>query len=225
MTLSTDWEVEQTWGSHQPLLQAVLEVLKPNSALECGCGNFSTPRLHSHVKELITVEHDQPWAQKIMKRFPHDPPLHSWVVHPISANNSTPIEDMDQGAVKGLVKFYQDLAKQIKSVDLLFVDTYRCARVIAVEALLPKARWIILHDLEPASIPWYGWDHLEPRMSVKGMFCYYHRPEGKIAQTHQIPWTFLFTKGCLSEEQFSQMNVVVKRESFRLWTQEVGLDG
>jgi len=47
MTLENAWQVEQTWGSHQPVLKAVLEVLKPFSVVECGCGNYSTPLLRS----------------------------------------------------------------------------------------------------------------------------------------------------------------------------------
>jgi hypothetical protein len=174
------------------------------------------------VKELITVEHDQPWAKKIMERYPTNS-NHQWIVHPLPANNSTSIEDLHPTDVRSLKAFYQEIAERMVPVDLLFVDTYRCARVVAVESLLQKARWMILHDVEPLSIPWYGWEKLSDRL--KSLACYYHRPQGYIAKTHHIAWTLLAAHDHLSIEQLGLLNTVVRRESFKLWSTEVELDG
>lgn len=222
MTLETAWQVEQVWGSHQPVLKAVLEILKPLSVVECGCGYFSTPLMHSHSSQLLILEHDSFWAHRMMKEFPKALDKHLWKVFPISGHNGTKIEELPGEEVQRIKAFYEQVMREIKSFDLLFVDTYCCARVLAFQILQSKASFIILHDVEPLSIPWYGYHQLEE--DLKGWEQYLFRPEGCINQAHKIPWTLLCAKQEISPEQLQLMSQVTIRESQRLWNMDVSLE-
>jgi len=119
MTLENTWQVEQTWGSHQPILKAVLEVLKPSSVVECGCGNYSTPLLRSSVSQLLTLEHDVSWAHRIMKDFPEEHNKHHWKIYNISGHNETPVKEIPLKEVQRIRIFYEAVEKEAKSFDLL----------------------------------------------------------------------------------------------------------
>ena len=218
MTLLTPWEIEQTWGSHQPLLRGVLEVLRPLSAVECGCGNFSTPLLRSRVPELVTVEHDARWAEATRKKFP-ETPAHRWILHPIPARNGTDPAAMPEDDLRLLQEFYSGLAKSLPPYGFLFVDTYRCARVPAALALAPQADVVLLHDAEPSSRDFYRYHLLDAMW--RGWHRYEHRPEGRVARTHALPWTALYSREPLPLEA---MQAPIVRESMRLWGQEVRLE-
>ena len=74
MSLDTEKHIEQTWGSHKPVLQAIMEVLNPQSVVECGCGGYSTPIIERYAKSIISIEHDVAWSKKqkaISKHIDH----------------------------------------------------------------------------------------------------------------------------------------------------------
>lgn len=213
MTLETEQHVEQTWGSHQPVLRAVLEVLEPEEAIELGCGNYSTPHLQACVGDLLTVEHDPNWATKILQKHPARDG-HKWIVHPFRCENATAIADLPEGEWEAINDFYKSLAATMTHCDFLFVDTFRAARVPAVLKMAKLADVVLLHDLEGNSPQYYEYDRLGHFLEHSNPYHYMHRPEGMVNGIHKVPWTALYSRRSLPLEE---MNMVIHRESERLW--------
>ena len=218
MVLSTEREIQQTWGSHQPVLKAVLEVLRPRSAVECGCGIFSTPFLQT-VPAIHTIEHAPGWAARMCTRYA-PPPHHRWTIHRFgSFKNSTKFEDVTKEEYQQVCKWYTNLAAREQQFDFLFVDTFTICRVPATETLGPKAQVILIHDVEPASRDHFEWPRLET--FLEGWRKYIHKPDGVVAKRHQIPWTGLYSRNLLD---LDGLNKVVRRESMALWGLDAGLE-
>lgn len=56
------------YGTHFPVLAAVMRRASQDPVLELGCGHFSTPMLHLMCagQRLVTVETDSQWMQKFL---------------------------------------------------------------------------------------------------------------------------------------------------------------
>jgi len=201
-------EKETTWGSHLPVLTAVLEVLRPQSALECGCGIFSTPLLR-RVPRLHSIEHSAGWARAVRGRYPPTPG-HSWTVERVPTTCSKPAPEVDPKRVETIQAFYRALALEEAPVDLLFVDTFAACRVPAVLALGPKAQWIVVHDLEPPGREHYGWPRLDAFFEDWKQYVY--RPP------HGSAWTGLASREPLDLDNLSHAAL---HEARRLWGQDV----
>jgi len=210
MGLTKKWDIERTWGSHQALLKAVLEVLKPESAVECGCGNYSTPHLRS-VPHLTTIEHDPRWATQIRHHYSPSE-SHQWLVQQFQAKNQTRISELPPGEFDKMNFYYKTIAGGLGHHNLLFVDTFTACRVPAVLHLGDLAEQIIIHDLEPPGPEVYEWERLDDFLSQWNS--YIHKPLGHVGHGHQIPWTGLYSKTPLP---LDQLNEAMKPESERLW--------
>jgi len=218
MTLETPFQIEQTWGSSQAVLKGVMEGLKPKRVVECGCGNFSTPLL-CPVESLITIEHDMKWAQEISLKFP-DSASHQYLIHPIAmTKNGTAHADVHSYTLQNTFRFYKIVARRIGQIDFLLVDTFRCARVIAATHLSPQADVIMLHDVRPSSREYYQYHKLDKLFEK--WYRYEHRPKGNVCKGHFIPWTALYSRKPLN---LALLQPAIKKESLRLWKQEVGLE-
>lgn len=209
MGLIKKWDIERTWGSHQPVLKAVLEVLKPNSAIECGCGDYSTPFLQK-VPKLITIEHDSRWAEKMRVQYPLS--THRWLIKTFNAKNPTRIDELPAGEFKKICDYYENLEKDFDAFDLLFVDTFTVCRVPAVFSLGGISEYIIIHDLEPPGPEVYQWEMLDD--FFKGWNKWIHKPIGHVAKIHQIPWTGLYSR---TELPIKEINEAMFDECTRLW--------
>lgn len=218
MTLSTKEEIAQTWGSHQPVLKAVLQVLKPRRAIECGCGDFSTPHFQSYVPNLLTIEHDPRWADVVMSRY-KPWRAHKWLVKSFQATNSTGIDDLPAGEWEKILAYYKNQGQTLTACDFLFVDTLRSARVPAVLGLSCLTPVLLLHDLEHTSPAFYQYERLTEHL--EGWHCCMLRPSGKIAKTHRIAWTALYSRDVLD---LDALNIVVRKESQKLWGKDFGLE-
>lgn len=210
MGLTSEWDIERTWGSHQALLKAVLEVLEPFSAIECGCGNFSTPFLQQAVPVLTTIEHDVRWASMLKAKLPAA--SHNWILKAFKAKNATRISELPPEEFDSICEYYGKLATELDQVDLLFVDTFTACRVPATLSLGTLAKHIIIHDLEPPGPVVYEWARLDEFLKTRKK--YIHMPMGQIGGRHQIPWTGLFS---LEELPLDDLNKAMEPESRRLW--------
>jgi len=232
MGLTKQEDIAKTWGSHQPLLKAVLEVLKPKSAVECGCGDFSTPHM-KWIPYLTTIEHDPRWAKIIQNEYPwrlgkidenspggvkKSPIKWNWYIERFEAKNPTRISELPTGEFDNICYYYQRLATEFKPFDLLFVDTFTACRVPAVLYLGTLAEYIIIHDLEPPGPEVYEWERLDD--FLKGWKQYLHKPMGHVGNGHQIPWTGLFSR---KEIPLDELNKAMEPESIRLWKEHTPL--
>lgn len=199
-------EIERTLGSHQPLLKAVLQVLRPRKAIELGCGPFSTAHLVG-VPNLLTITHDRKMANQVQSAYPQFP-THNWVIEKFQGVTA----ETKRGALSDDVEerigfFYSMIGSSTSMVDLLFVDTFPCCTIPAVLALAKKAKCVILHNVEPSAYERYGWRALDIVMSCRKK--YIHRPPKQ--QTH---WTGVFSTGRLP---LREINAIVRNESIDLW--------
>lgn len=213
-------EIEQIWGSHKPLLKAVMKVLQPLIAVECGCGEYSTPII-KQANHLLTIEHDHVWAKKCVEAYPSEQSAsrsHKWIVQKFRAQNPMRIADLPDGEYDIIVDFYKETAMGMGFFDLLFVDTFACCRVPAVLALAPKAKWMIIHDLEPPGLEVYEWGRLDKflRPWTKVIL----KPPG-IVRHSPIPWTMLCVKGSIP---VNELNEVILPEGRELWDVDCELE-
>ena len=112
------------YATHLPVLQFLMDNLRPDRILEFGIGEFSTPLLLSQGSELITVETDVEWLARMTQRNEKHTVVH-W------PNDC-------------VADFLLDFRMQ--GFDLAFVDGPVDSRVTCVERLFWRARVIVIHD-------------------------------------------------------------------------------
>lgn len=215
MSLDTEEQVRQTWGSHIPVLMAVMKNYPPKTVLECGCGNYSTPIVQMSPN-VLTIEHDCKWADEVKTKYPSKEGFtHNFIVYPVPAYNHTQRSQMNPDMLKNFDNLYVDWARNFqktkRSFDLLFVDTFSAARVPAVLAFRKFAQMFIIHDVEPGSWEYYDWHLIEP---CEGFHCYLFRPEGYINTHHRIPWTRLYSR---QELDVQLLQKTIDEEAMKLW--------
>ena len=205
MALVTYDNIKKVWGSHIPLTNAAMEILKPESVIECGCGNFSTPIL-SAAKRHTVIEHNLEWANHCLNRWPDA----DYKLQPVfeTGHNDASREELNQ-----ILDWYAEWAVTLDPVDLLFVDTVTKCRVPAFDMLAPQAEVIILHDTDPDSWQHYGFNALY----TGGLHHYQLQPLGKV-NGHKIEWTSLFSRKrlCLGDWE-----VKIKPPAAGLWGPDV----
>ncbi len=186
--------------------------MKPYSAIECGCGDFSTPLLRTYIHQLVTIEHDNRWAKLVQDQCPASP-QHLWLVKPLEGGikNPTAAADLLPAQREAITSIYKERAQELAPYDLLFMDTFRAGRVSAVKELLPKAKMLVLHDVEGPSYDYYQFGELEE--ILKGLHRYEHRPNREVSG-HSVPWTALYTR---SPIDLDKVNEHVAIEAERLW--------
>jgi len=219
MSLDTPWQIEQTWGSNQAVLKGVVEGLHPHSALECGCGYFSTPILRGGVPLLMTIEHDRAWVKKIQKDFPPSDSHWYYSLEFPGLVNGTAHADVASDIKQHLDRFYREAFLDYAPYGFVLIDTFRCARVSAALALAPRTGLMMLHDVRPSSRDFYRYHELDE--TFKDWHRYEHRPQGMINKAHIIPWTALYSREPLD---LDALQGPIIKESERLWDQSVGLE-
>lgn len=133
--------IVEEYGTHLPILDAILGPHPPGVALEFGMGLNSTSRLLRHSRLLFSVEHNPAWYDRTLKslRKEHFPGVHAPILWPTES-----VEDfLDQ--THGL------------QFDVALVDGPGASRVACARALMGRARFIVLHDTEAVC---YAWDSL-----------------------------------------------------------------
>lgn len=217
MSLVNPQDIEKVWGSHQPVLRSVLNILKPERVVECGTGFYSTPTIMDHSKKSIHIEHDPVWYKRVRDCYSIATIRSIWYLKDFRAGNATAIQELPSGEFENICTYYKGMAKIIDYCDMLFVDTFRAARVPALMYLGPISRNIILHDLEGNSPAYYEYDRVKGSLTTH-FWRYTYRPKGYI-NGHVIPWTNLYTS--LPISSFDELNKDACFESRRLWGMDV----
>jgi hypothetical protein len=219
MSLDTAWQVEQTWGSNQPALKGVVNGVTPRRALECGCGNYSTPLLRNGCESLCTVEHDATWMHEVQKNMPETATHEYRHLHLPGVKNGTARSDVSPDVLISIDTFYRHIVAGDGFWNFILIDTFRSVRVLAAAILLDHTDLLMLHDVEPKSRDFYGYHALDADLA--GWHRYEHRPLGFINSVHQIPWTALYSREPLD---LDAMQPHVIADSERLWGLSVGLE-
>jgi hypothetical protein len=222
MSLVDPFQIHQVWGSHIPPLTAVLRTLKPDLTVECGTGLYSTPIILRYSKQTIHIEHDSVWLDKV-KAVCGNRDSATWYFRRFNAFNSTSIDELPKGEFDEMMNYYLGISAMFVAgrIDLLFVDTFRPCRVPALTHLGPKAKMIILHDMEKDSPRYYKYDMVED-MLKRDFYVYHYRPLGEI-NGHTIPWTDFYVRkqaGLMNAQSLTvmeELNYIAGRESHNLW--------
>jgi hypothetical protein len=213
----------QLHGSHTPILAALLQLLHPRKAIECGCGNYSTPLLASHVPQLTTIEHDPAWAQRMQAvcfRMGHH-----WLIEPIPGlpgviSCETPPAELNATQIQALGRLYGGYTEQLDPPDLLFVDTFACARVFALAALAPMSDVVVLHDSEPAVAAYYRLQDALPFLDRPHPRNHYSYRPGVIIDGRSVPHTDLWSR---RELDIAALQSVADPLALELWGQTAPL--
>ena len=137
---------EFKWGSHKPILQAIMEAFDPTGILELGCGNYSTKFLYSFNKPLTSIDTDKAWIKKIAKELP---PRDNFKIihHPFfdykRSNKPSLIPDQHANMA---IKFYKKFLSP--EYNFLFIDHDAGVRGRTLTALYKYFDIIAFHDAE-----------------------------------------------------------------------------
>ncbi len=152
---------DYSWSTHQPLLQTILEIFKPELIMELGVGKYSTPVFTKYnFKELICVECDNNWLQSVKDTIVLKENI-NFIYHDLGKDITlgTFPHQLTEKQRFDITQYYQELSKEIfkKSTQpkFLFVDNHTCCRTIAINTLYKNFDIIAYHDCEPAGIKWY----------------------------------------------------------------------
>lgn len=158
-------ENDYAWSTHQPLLNALLDVFKPKTVLELGTGLFSTPIFISrNLNKLVCIENDEGWFNRMNGEFGNkcDMKLHKLEN---DLNVRTFLRQLTSNQKETIVRYYEALAKSIQDDNLnpklLFVDNFACCRSLAINTLHKDFDIVVYHDCEPAGITFYEYHFVE----------------------------------------------------------------
>jgi Glycosyltransferase sugar-binding region containing DXD motif len=174
------------YGSHLPLTRIIGRHLPTAVTVECGSGDISTGHLLRQSREFWAVEHDSGWAEVTRNRFSDDSRFHIITRGlPIIATTEHP--QMTTAQIEKTRVAYQGIAAELPAeIDLLFVDTFSGARIIALEALAARAKTVVIHDTHPPH-NWTAYCYDRFAASVPNWIHLSLQPDG-------YPWTDLFTR-------------------------------
>lgn len=211
MGMTDPRHIEQTWGSHMPFLTAMMETLVPTYAVECGCGEYSTPIIEKYAKSFLTIEHDAGWAKKVQKRTRSNQ-FHFWEVASFGGvHNSTRRCELTGSQLIDIERWYKAQTWAM-NIPFLFIDTFTACRVPAMQNFSKYANIVMMHDMEGNSPIHYDFPLIGDLMDD------WHRyrlaPEGKIDGQYQIPWTDVWSREPLRLEPLQR---IVRREADKLW--------
>lgn len=193
-------EKAKMWGSHIPLLHAVMRSMRIRRIVECGMGPSSTPLFLSYEPSLLrSYEHDERWFNKVVSGVSKCPAFIPELVRLRSGiSGNTRRQSATQEEVAELDEVYARIASELggtESIDLLFVDTIAAARLSALRQLQRLSRIVVIHDTEPEHFHGYCYDRFVSECGNQ-----YWRYSYRLS--HGIPWSDVFTRERLPLKNF-----------------------
>jgi hypothetical protein len=183
------------WSTHQPLIQATIELYLPIFILELGIGTNSTPIFINSGAKLLCVEHNKEWIDYIKTKYGEIEIIQHKLNDKIKL--ATHLYDIDEITKNEISGFYNDFQIPQLNPNLLFVDQYTCCRTLSINSLGPKFDIIIYHDCQPAGIPWYSYDLI----NINGYNKYFLKASSS--------WTGLMVKENV-DLGFDKLNNIIK---------------
>jgi hypothetical protein len=122
-------------GTHVPVLNAITEVFKIDSALEFGSGIWSTFILTKNCKKVTSIEYDKIWANYVENEYSH------------RRNLNVIVRELPT------YKFLDDIKENF---DLIFVDDidHNEHRRFCLEKSFYRAPFIVIHDTHSTTMGW-----------------------------------------------------------------------
>lgn len=161
------------WSTHQPVVRAMVELIKPELILELGVGRYSTPLFvrFPYAQKIIHVESEQGWLDLVKKEnLGSITPKSEFRHHDLSGLGIESIKTLpsmlSEHQTNEINKYYNALAHEITTMpyksSIIFTDGFASCRKSTVDCLTSVTDVMIFHDAEkPAA---YGYDKLEPKL-------------------------------------------------------------
>ena len=159
--MTPDW----AWATHQPMIQALLEIYKVDYILEIGVGNYSTPLFLQNGKEYKGIEQDPIWIERIKSKFV-DADIQ---LHEVDFEVSEKYSNLTDKQIYDVCSYYSNLKQDIEGkqgIKLLFVDCFAASRMYAINILWKLFDIVIFHDSHPRVRKIYGYDRLKPNYKL-----------------------------------------------------------
>jgi len=136
---------KETWGSHIPVNQAILQTFDVKGVVELGVGFFSTPVFLSGCDNVLSIETDSVWVDEVSGQFnPHI--NHKIVFHDIApASRTTNRSSLPESFFDEVTKFYK--AIDMSEYNLLFIDCASPIRYHSFQILADQFDIVVLHDV------------------------------------------------------------------------------
>lgn len=132
------------WATHQPLILAMMEYIKPKFILELGIGIYSTPLFLKTDVKYLGVENDKGWIEKLKEKYDIE------IIHHdlIDFIDGIPLTALSEEQKTRITKFYDNVPIPDITERLLFVDQYSGCRTLSINVLKTKFNYIIFHDYD-----------------------------------------------------------------------------
>jgi|TARA_R110000744_G_scaffold379925_2_gene499198 hypothetical protein len=156
------------WSTHQPVTNAMLEVLKPELVVEIGTGRYSSPGLiTSNALKTIHIDNEPGWIDLVKKENAeiitdkNEFRIHDIIPLGIASLKVLPSE-LNPMQKESIDNYHTELAAEIKAMNykstMIFTDGFASCRKSSVDLLTSGVDSMIFHDAEkPAA---YGYDNL-----------------------------------------------------------------
>jgi len=129
------------WASHQPLINAILDLYDPKFVLELGVGMYSTPLFR--YRNAMFIENDKEWIEKMEAEFGVN--IH---YHETEINDFDLVDDLTEDQREDLIRYYVTVKIPELKPNLLFVDNMPSCRVIAIKSLKHRFDIVMFHDFD-----------------------------------------------------------------------------
>jgi hypothetical protein len=207
------------WGSHKPLLQALIDVFAPYFIMELGIGIHSTPILSKKCTKYVGVEQDYKWIEKMLN-FP-DFQFVKIIHHASDIKIGQRFDDLTINQIDGLIGFYTMLKNSVIELSqgeysMLFVDNYPGCRTLAINTMFDAFDIICYHDSE--AVDWYNYNFDE---NLKNNYNHYTLTTD-IVGTRDIVGTSVFIKKELKELSAELKHIV--RQYVEKYAEENNMD-
>lgn len=142
---------KQTWGSHVPLNNAILDTFDINGVIELGAGLFSTPQLFKNTAKAISVEQDQKWIDTIRNDIKED--ANHKIIEAIPPSNIIRSTNRSEIPQQVFDEFNGVLNTHITDeYNMMFVDCYSGFRYEALVKHHTKFDIVTFHDYHPRGV-------------------------------------------------------------------------
>lgn len=168
--MSFDVDNHYSWATHQPMIKAVMDLLKPDFVMELGSGYHSTLVFKDYWVKLLSIDDNKEWVDYLNITYNLDIVWHQTGIENANIKyTDLPKEDRDK-----LHSFYKGLLKELShKKNLLFVDNFTSGRYPAIKELKDYFWAVIYHDCQPEGIEQFSYNLIDP----KGFNRYYLKSE------------------------------------------------
>jgi len=132
------------WATHQPMIKTVMDLYAPKFVLELGPGNYSTSLFLMYDIQLLSIENDIDWCEKIENEYHQAVLFHDLG----SIKDEDKFSDLTRKERHEVRTYYRQLEIPVIKPNLLFIDHFQSIRTIAINTLKSRFDLIIYHDCD-----------------------------------------------------------------------------